>query len=180
MKIINHTEHCRGILSFTTLCVLTLYQSESHQPCFIGVNLKSGKYFLSLLLLAVFLNCPSDLEVSYCFQRVKVQRRRILCLFDTLLHLELATLVTLFVSILYNCLRMSQSTCHARKSHKSYLQDVTESIAIFSPQLHLLAKGYNDFSFEVHSFDHHFSCLFDWYFVLFTNWKQIMTLAPNR
>ena len=96
MKIINHTKHCLGILSFTILCVLTLHQPERHQPCFIGVNLKSGRYFLSLLLLAVFLNCPSDLEVSYCFQRVKVQRRRICCLFDTLLHLKLATLVTLF------------------------------------------------------------------------------------
>ena len=34
-------------------------------PCFIGVNLKSGRYFRSLALLAVFLNCPSALDVSY-------------------------------------------------------------------------------------------------------------------
>ena len=40
-------------------------------PCFIGVNLKSGRYFRSLALLAVFLNWPSDLEVSY-LARVKV------------------------------------------------------------------------------------------------------------
>ena len=34
-------------------------------PCLISVNLKSGLYFLNFALLAVFLNCPSDLVVSY-------------------------------------------------------------------------------------------------------------------
>ena len=36
------------------------------KPCFMSVNLKSGRYFLSLVLLAVFLNWPSDLLVSNC------------------------------------------------------------------------------------------------------------------
>jgi hypothetical protein len=31
-----------------------------------GVNLKSGRYFRSLALLAVFLYCPSALEESHC------------------------------------------------------------------------------------------------------------------
>ena len=34
-------------------------------PCSIGVNWKSGKYLRSFSLLAVFLNCPSDFDVSY-------------------------------------------------------------------------------------------------------------------
>ena len=34
-------------------------------PCFISVNSKSGRYLLSLALLAVFLYWPSDLLVSF-------------------------------------------------------------------------------------------------------------------
>ena len=34
-------------------------------PCLNGVNLKSGRYFISFALLAVFLYWPSALLVSY-------------------------------------------------------------------------------------------------------------------
>ena len=34
-------------------------------PILGSVNLKSGRYFLNFALLAVFLNWPSDLVVSY-------------------------------------------------------------------------------------------------------------------
>ena len=71
-------------------------QITCYQPCFVGVNLKSGKYFLSLLLLAVFLNCPSDFDVSYCLIRVKVQRRASHHFFDTILHWILSSFVTIF------------------------------------------------------------------------------------
>lgn len=40
-------------------------------PCLNGVNLKSGRYFRSLALLAVFLNWPSDLVVSYLTSPLK-------------------------------------------------------------------------------------------------------------
>ena len=40
-------------------------------PCFMGVNLKSGRYFLNLALLAVFLNWPSDLLVSWTTSPLK-------------------------------------------------------------------------------------------------------------
>lgn len=36
-----------------------------------GVNLKSGRYFLSLALLAVFLYWPSDLDVSQIISPLK-------------------------------------------------------------------------------------------------------------
>lgn len=43
-------------------------EETSDRPCSNGVNWKSGRSFRSLALLAVFLYCPSALDVSNCNQ----------------------------------------------------------------------------------------------------------------
>ena len=52
--------------SSVSCCTFILLQNDVKVPCSIGVNWKSGRYFRSLALLAVFLNWPSDFVVSYC------------------------------------------------------------------------------------------------------------------